>query len=233
MSTIMIVDDEQEVRGTAQRALERDGHEIIEAESAADALSHLESTRPDLIILDIMMPEMTGLELCRLLRSRPEYDNLPILFLSALGQTEDIVEGLDAGGDDYLPKPFQLSELSARVRALLRRSAGRGNDEPATLEVGGLSLDIRSYKVTSSYGTMRLTSTEFQLLECLMSRAGEVLSVDDLLEGVWDYPQGTGDPNLVRSHIRNMRYKIEPDPNAPQYVQTVHGLGYLVSDSNE
>lgn len=228
MATVLVVDDDSEVLGTTWRALTREGHDVHLAESAALGLEFLQDTRPDLLILDIMMPEMNGLELCRLLRSKPEYTDLPILFLSALGKTEDVVQGLDAGGDDYIVKPFELVELSARVRALLRRSMSPAEDKHDLLEVGGLSLDSRVFQAIVEGNAIQLTSTEYRLLERLMRHAGEVHSVDGLLEDVWDYPPGTGDPNLVRSHIRNLRQKLEPDPGNPRYLQTVHGLGYII-----
>jgi DNA-binding response OmpR family regulator len=228
MATILVVDDDSEVLGTTWRALTRDEHSVHLAESAALGLEYLQDTRPDLLILDIMMPEMNGLELCRLLRSKPEFINLPILFLSALGKTEDVVHGLDAGGDDYIVKPFELVELNARVRALLRRSLPTAEEKKTMLQVGDLSLDARVFQASVADTAIQLTSTEYRLLEHLMRHAGEVHSVDGLLEAVWDYPQGTGDPNLVRSHIRNLRQKLEPDPGDPRYLQTVHGLGYII-----
>jgi DNA-binding response OmpR family regulator len=230
MSKILVVDDDPEVLGTTWRALTREGHEVGLAESAEQALDYLRDTKPNLVVLDIMMAEMDGLELCRLLRSRPEYNNLPILFLSALGETESVVVGLDAGGDDYVVKPFELTELSARVRALLRRtqqSVAAGQD---LQEVGSLRLDPRTFQVSTERETVQLTSTEYRLLEHLMSHPGEIHSVERLLEVVWEYPPGTGDPNLVRAHIRNLRLKLEADPGKPRYVQTVHGLGYVVPD---
>lgn len=228
MATILVVDDDSEVLGTTLRALTREGHDVHLAESAAEGLEFLQDTRPDLLILDIMMPEMNGLDLCRLLRSKPEHADLPILFLSALGKTEDVVKGLDVGGDDYIIKPFELVELNARVRALLRRSIPPADDKRVLLEVGGLSLDPRVFQAVVEGNAIQLTSTEYRLLERLMRHAGEVHSVDGLLETVWDYPPGTGDPNLVRSHVRNLRQKLEPDPSDPRYLQTVHGLGYII-----
>ena len=228
MATILVVDDDSEVLGTTWRALTRDGHDVHQAESAALALDRLRDKRPNLLILDIMMPEMNGLDLCRLLRSKPEYIDLPILFLSALGKTEDVVDGLDAGGDDYIVKPFDLVELNARVRALLRRAIPPAENKEVVLEVGGLSLDSRVFQANVEGKAIQLTSTEYRLLEHLMRHAGEVHSVDELLEVVWDYPPGTGDPNLVRSHIRNLRQKLEPDASDPRFVQTVHGLGYII-----
>lgn len=230
MTTILTVDDDPEVLGTIFRALEREGFAVDQAQSAQEALDYLDGNRPDMIVLDIMMPGMDGLELCRLLRSNPALNNLPILFLSARTLTDDIVAGLDAGADDYVVKPFELKELNARVRAVLRRVPG-GNPatEQPTRQVGDLLLDARNYQVTNHGTSVQLTATEFRLLEHLMVYAGEVHSIDTLLEEVWNYPPGTGDPNLVRAHIRNLRRKLESDPATPQYLKTIHGVGYVVS----
>ncbi len=228
MAYILVVDDDPEVLGTTWRALTRDGHEVGLADSAKLALEALASRLPDVIVLDIVMPEMDGLELCRYLRSRPEYQTLPILFLSAKGATSDIVSGLDAGGDDYLPKPFELSELTARVRAVLRRTPPSEASAMNELRVGDLSLNPNTFEATVPWGTIQLTSTEFRLLHHLAMDPNKAHGVQDLLADVWQYPPGTGDPDLVRAHIRNLRRKIERDARRPVYIHTIHGVGYMV-----
>lgn len=228
MARILVVDDDPDVLGTTARALSREGYEVDVAGSAEQALKQLEKQHPDLIMLDIMMPKMNGLELCRELRAKPEHAARPILFLSALGQTDDVVEGLDAGGDDYIVKPFELAELSARVRALLRRVIDQDDHKPEPLNTSGLKLHPRTFKVEGDRGIEQLSATEFRLLHYLMSHAGEVHSISALLENVWSYPLGSGDPNLVRAHIRNIRRKIETDPSNPKHVETIHGVGYIV-----
>lgn len=230
---ILVVDDDEEVLGTVDRALQREGHNVITATSAAQARSLIREVLPDLLVLDIMMPETSGLELCAELRADPAYGTLPILFLTAMWRTDDIVRGLDAGGDDYLTKPFELKELKARVRALLRRSGPPA--EPANtneaLSAGGLVLDPTTYQVTTrELGAVQLTSTEFRLLQHLVGAPGQAHSVRDLLDAVWEYPPGTGDADLVRAHIRNLRAKIEPDSSTPVYVVTIHGVGYMVRE---
>jgi len=228
MSYILLVDDDPEVLGTVWRALTREGHDVTLSESAQQALEAIQSRRPDLILLDIMMADQDGLTFCRDLRADPRYRTIPILFLSARWHTDDIVEGLDAGGDDYLAKPFQLKELNARVRALLRRAA-LPSAGSRYLKVGGLQLDTNTFQleIDQNDEAIQLTSTEFRLLFQLMSTPNRAHSAQDLLSSVWHYPAGTGDPDLVRAHIRNLRAKIEPDSGNPTYIQTIHGVGYM------
>ncbi len=229
MAHVLVVDDDPDVLGTVWRALSRDGHTVAMAESAAQARKYMETHTPDLIVLDIMMPNEDGLEFCRELRRVERYQRIPILFLSARWRTDDIVRGLDVGGDDYLTKPFELKELNARVRALLRRATPPAEETPERLIVGGLELDTRTYRVsTPEVKNVQLTSTEYRLLHHLMSAPNKAHSVNELLDAVWNYPSGTGDADLVRAHIRNLRNKIEPDPSEPRYIHTIHGVGYMV-----
>lgn len=228
MADILVIDDDSEVLGTVQRALSRDDHEIRIAESPAQARALLSYQRPHLIILDIMMPGQDGLSFCKELRANPMYDEVPILFLSARWRTDEIVQGLDAGGDDYISKPFELKELTARVRALLRRyPQHKSSNEP--LVVGDISLDPTTCQVsTKVLHDRQLTLTEFRLLHHLMSVPNHAHSIRELLDRVWQYPPGTGDPDLVRAHIRNLRAKLEDDPGSPQHIHTIHGVGYMV-----
>lgn len=228
MAYILVVDDDPEVLGTTWRALTRDGHEVDLSDSGQLALEKLKHRIPDVLILDIMMPEMDGLTLCEHLRSQSEYQTLPILFLSAKGSTSDIVRGLDVGGDDYVPKPFDLPELTARVRAMLRRMPPSDSDLMDDLAIGDLLLNPRVFEATTPGGIVQLTSTEFRLLYYMASNPNKAHPVQDLLAEVWQYPQGSGDPDLVRAHIRNLRRKIEPDTRHPIYIHTVHGVGYMV-----
>ena len=227
MSYILAVDDDPEVLETLGRVLARDNFETRLANSAAEALTVLDERRPDLVILDIIMPGIDGITLCRRLRSDVRYTTLPVLFLTAKGSTEDVVEGLDAGGDDYIVKPFELAELRARIQALLRRSARDRNDH-SVLQVGDIRLDANTYKVFVRDTENQLTSTEYRLLHYLMTHANQALSPGHLLEAVWEYPPNTGDPDLVRAHIRNLRAKIETVPDR-HYIRTIHGVGYMIS----
>jgi len=228
MARILVVDDDRDVAGTIERTLRRRDHQVVMAYSGAQALQLIQQQCPDLVVLDIMMPRMGGIEACRRIRTLPNVASVPILFLTARSKIEDKIEGFEAGADDYLTKPFDLRELELRVRALLRRSLP--TEEPkAPLEVGTLSLDPRTFKLNVDGNVLLLTPVEFELLYYLMKHAGEVISTERLLQDVWEYPPGTGDPNLVRAHIKNIRSKIEPSPNDPTYIRTISRHGYIIT----
>ena len=227
MTHILAVDDDNEVLETVGRVLRHENYEVSLASSAAQARVRLEQRMPDLMILDIIMPEVDGVTLCRQLRQDSRYIALPILFLTAKGGTEDIVIGLDAGADDYVVKPFELAELRARITALLRRgSRDKGND--AILQLNDLRLDSDTYQVTVDDSNIQLTSTEHRLLRYLMEHPNQALSPSHLLQAVWEYPPNTGDPDLVRAHVRNLRAKIEKGVRR-KYIRTIHGVGYMIS----
>ncbi len=228
---VLAVDDDPDVLGTLSRALQRDGFEVGQAASGLDALKMLGARRPDLIILDIIMPGMDGLSVCRKIRADKQYNDLAILFLTARGQTDDVVAGLDAGGDDYVAKPFELAELTARVRALIRRNQRNTIAESPVLSIGNLNLDSNTHQVSFSNGeVIQLTATEHRLLRYLMEHANQALSPQHLLEAVWDYPPNTGDPDLVRAHVRNLRAKLHFDQhNSQAHIRTIHGVGYMIS----
>ncbi|MFQ5811786.1 MAG: response regulator transcription factor [Anaerolineae bacterium] len=229
MACILVVDDDQDVAGTVERTLRRKDHEVVVAYSGAQALQLIQNQHPDLVVLDIMMPRMDGIEVCQHIRALPNVASVPILFLTAKGKIEDKIEGFEAGADDYLTKPFDLRELELRVKALLRRSLPTEAPK-APLEVGSLSLDPRTFELSVEDEVLLLTPVEFELFYYLMRHAGEVISTERLLQEVWEYPPGTGDPNLVRAHIRNIRAKIEPSPSNPIYIQTISRHGYTVSE---
>lgn len=201
---------------------------MVVAYSGAQALQLIQERPPDLVVLDIMMPRMDGIEVCQRIRALPNVASVPILFLTAKVKIDDKIEGFEAGADDYLTKPFDLRELELRVRALLRRSLP-SEALKAPLEAGALSLNPRTFELTVEGKTLLLTPVEFELLYYLISHAGEVVSTERLLQEVWEYPPGTGDPNLVRAHIKNIRAKIEPSPSDPIYVQTVSRHGYIIT----
>lgn len=230
---LLAVDDDDGALRTVRSALSRDGYEIDTASSGEDALDKVHRRRPDALILDISMPGISGLDVCRRLRADDKLYDVPILFLTAHGQTEDVVNGLNAGADDYVPKPFEFAELSARVRALLRRSA-RAAAPSNVLTVGPIQLDANTYRVSISGGDgprheVQLTRTEYQLLRYLMEHANQALSPRLLLEQVWDYPPTAGDLDLVRAHIRNLRAKLDQFAAAQDFIRTIHGVGYMVS----
>lgn len=228
MALILVVDDDRDVAGTIERTLRRKDHQVVVAYSGVQALQLIQRQHPDLVVLDIMMPRMDGIEVCQRIRALPNVASVPILFLTAKGKIEDKIEGFEAGADDYLTKPFDLRELGLRVKALLRRSL-KTEVPKGPLEVGSLSLDPRTFKLNVEDKVLLLTPVEFELLYCLMKQAGEVISTERLLQEVWEYPPGTGDPNLVRAHIKNIRAKIESSPNNPIYIKTVSRHGYTVS----
>ena len=231
MTEILVVDDDRDVAQTIEMALRRHDFRVTLAYSGVEALKILRRYRPDLVILDVMMPSMSGLEVCRRMRAEPNLADLPVVFLTARGQARDRIEGFKAGADDYVSKPFILEELLLRVRAILRRVAKTPLEETlSAVEAGGLSLDTRAFEVTTREKTVLLTPTEFDLLYHLMTHAGQVFSSERLLQEVWDFPYDTGSTDLVRAHVRNVREKIEPDPRNPIYLRTVPRHGYVVPE---
>jgi DNA-binding response OmpR family regulator len=228
---ILAVDDDPDVLGTLSRTLQREGFEVVRAMSGTEALRLAAERPPDLIILDIGMPGLDGLSVCRRIRADSQYNNVAILFLTAYGHTDDVVAGLDAGGDDYVVKPFELAELVARVRALVRRGQRNAIMESPVLVIGDLRLDSSTHQIyISNLPPIQLTATEHRLLRYLMEHANQALSPQHLLEAVWDYPPNTGDPDLVRAHVRNLRAKLDVD-DLSTAIRTIHGVGYMISDT--
>ena len=228
MTMVLVVEDDLDAAATIARVLRREHHEVKVVHTAAQALAEIDRQRPDLITLDIMMPQMDGIELCRRLRARSDMEEVPILMITAKGEVPDLVDGLDAGANDYIAKPFDIREITARVRALLRSRRTRPMRSP-TMTVGDITLDARTAEVyVGEDAGILLTPTEYQLLGFLMEHASEVISPYRLLHEVWGYPEGTGSPDLVRAHIRNLRIKVEPQPDEPKYIQTVRRHGYTI-----
>ncbi len=229
MGYILAVDDDVDVLSSVVEVLEEDGYTVKGASSGQAALDIIAQQLPDLIVLDIVMPEMDGLEVCRRLRADPFTSKLPIIFLTARGRPTDVVQGLDTGGDDYLTKPFEVIELPARVRALLRRSpSGVLSQEQDTLTVGDLKLRLKQPEVKVGEKVIELSPVEHHLLHCLMIHAGQPVPIDQLLQEAWDYPPGVGDPNLVHQYIAKLRGKIEPDVGHPRLIRNLRGRGYVV-----
>jgi DNA-binding response OmpR family regulator len=219
------------VADTIKRSLSNKGHVVNVVYGGAEALEAVKREQPHLIVLDVIMPHMDGIEVCRRIRQDPQVAHIPIIFLTALGRLSDKLEGFDAGADDYLSKPFHFQELEVRVRALLRRSLPPAEAEPDVLVVGDLNLNRRTYEIRVGSKVSLLTPIEFELLHYLMSHAGEVFSSERLLQDVWEYPPRTGDPALVRMHVKNIRDKIEREPSRPQYLRTVSRHGYMIATS--
>ncbi len=222
MPKILVIEDETNVRDALTLNLRAEGFETIAAQDGEEGLQAAREQTPDLIILDLMLPKLDGLSLCRILRRTSD---VPILMLTARGTEMDRIAGLETGADDYVVKPFSLGELVARVRALLRRS--RGERVPATtqLQAGKLTLDLLTRRASLGNIPIKLTQKEFDVLAELMRNQGAVLSRDLLLTRVWGFDY-VGDSHTLDVHIRWLREKIEDDPSAPQLITTVRGIGY-------
>ena len=233
MATILVIDDDELVSRTLQRALKMYDYQVMTANSGIEGLQLARRHRPDLFILDIMMPGVDGYQVCRQIRGDPLLKDLPVLFLTAKAKDEDKIEGFRAGADDYLVKPFNMQELELRVKAILRRVSQDTPEPEAVTEViiGNVLLDCRAFKVTTPHETSLLTNVQFDLLYHLMSHADQVFNSQQLLQDVWDYPRDTGSPELVRAHIKNLREKIEPTPSEPIYIRTIQGHGYTFSSA--
>lgn len=224
---MLVVDDDPDVAKTIENALRR-SHTVFLALSGVQGIQQARQVRPDVVILDIVMPGMDGFEVCRRLRDDPVLSDTPILFLTARGRTEDRIQGFQLGADDYMTKPFSVQELDLRMQAIMRRAGATAAPAAADglIRVGDIGLNTKTYEVQVGDRTALLTPIEFELLYHFMAHPGEVFSTHRLLQEVWDYPTDTGSPDLVRMHVRNLRGKIEPDPSHPTYLVTVSRHGY-------
>jgi DNA-binding response OmpR family regulator len=221
VTTVLVVDDEPIVRDVIVRYLEREGFRTLEAGDGESARQAVESGTPNLVVLDVMLPGMDGLTLCRWIRSRSD---LPVIMLTARGEEADRIVGLELGADDYVTKPFSPRELAARVRTVLRRTQPTvPRDE--RLSFDGLVLDAGTREVHRNGKALRLTAKEFDLLWFLASNPRHVFSRDQLMDRVWGY-EAALDTGTVTVHIRRLREKIEVDPSRPQFLETVWGVGY-------
>ena len=224
MYRILVCDDEKDIVAALKIYLTAEGYEVLEAGTGREALDILERERVDLVLMDIMMPEMDGLSAVAKLR---EQSNIPVLFLTAKSEDTDMILGLNIGGDDYITKPFNPVELIARVRSHLRRYMKLGGVEQkqTTLQVGGIALDDDSKQVTVDGEEVALTPLEYSILKFLMQSPGKVFSSAEIYRNVWK-DTWTGSENTVAVHIRHLREKIEIDPADPRYLKVVWGLGY-------
>jgi DNA-binding response OmpR family regulator len=221
---VLVVDDDETVREVLRRYLSRDGHQVLEAADGPAALHLVHSARPDLVVLDLMLPGLDGLEVCREIRKT---STVPVIMLTALGQESDRVVGLEYGADDYVVKPFSPRELALRVGRVLDRSRGTqppSGSEPAASADGQLSADPMSRSARSRGRELALTSREFDLLLFLLRHPGQVFSRAEMMERVWGW--SFGDQSTVTVHVRRLREKIEPDPARPTRIVTVWGVGY-------
>jgi len=220
---ILLVDDEQSIQTLLSYPLRKDGYHVTSAQDGREALQRFEEARFDLVILDLMLPKLDGVEVCRELRSRSQ---VPIIMLTAKGSETDKVAGLEVGADDYITKPFSMREFRSRVKAALRRSRMTGQPaEEGTIDHGDLIIDFERRMVTLREEEIKVTYVEFEILGALARSPGRVLSRETLLEHVWGDSEYR-DPRTVDVHIRHLREKLEGDPKDPEFLFTVRGVGY-------
>ena len=224
MSRVLVVEDEESFSDALSYMLRKEGFEVSVAATGTSALTEFDRTGADIVLLDLMLPEMSGTEVCRQLRSR---SHVPIIMVTARDSEIDKVVGLEIGADDYVTKPYSPRELVARIRAVLRRQLGgdTGEQSPPTLAAGPVRMDVDRHVVTVSGSAVPLPLKEFELLEMLLRNAGRVLTRGQLIDRVWgaDY---VGDTKTLDVHVKRLRSKIEPEPSNPRYIVTVRGLGY-------
>ena len=223
--TILVVEDEPTLRETLAEALETDGFQVITAGDGREALTRFRADRPDLVLLDLMMPELSGVEVCRIIRAE---SGVPIIMLTAKDSELDKVVGLELGADDYVTKPFSLRELTARIRAQFRRAdqAVSVDVPPATVELGGVQVDLAGHRLLRDGMALPVKPQAFELLVFLLRHPGQVFTRDQLLERVWGYDYG-GETRTVDVHIHWLRGQIEADPREPAFIHTVRGVGYV------
>lgn len=221
---VLIVEDEEPIIALLRYNLEREGFRTDAARDGEEALMKVEETRPDLVILDWMLPYLSGVEVCRQIRRHPKSRDLPIIILTARGEEADRVRGLEAGADDYVPKPFSPAELAARVRAVLRRASPAFAEE--TLRVGDVEMDLAGHRVRRGGREVHLGPTEFRLLRHLMAHPGRVFTREQLLDAVWGRDVFVG-PRTVDTHIRRLRKALAED-DGPDLIRTVRAAGYAL-----
>ncbi|MFB6843980.1 response regulator transcription factor [Streptomyces sp. NPDC056373] len=235
--TVLLAEDDRAIRNALERALTLEGYQVMAVADGVEALAQAHRNRPDVLLLDVMMPGIDGLQVCRVLRA--EGDRTPVLMLTALVETADRIAGLDAGADDYVVKPFDVEEVFARLRALLRRTSpvGAGSAPVAEvprplserfLEAAGIRMDPQARRVWRGARELELTRTEFELLELLVRNAGIVLDHSTIYDRIWGYDFGPGSKNLA-VYVGYLRRKLD-EPDAPQLIHTVRGVGYVLRE---
>lgn len=222
----LVVDDEKLIVKGIIFSLSQEGWDVDSAFDGAEAMTAIRNENYDVIILDVMLPEYTGLEVCQMVR---EFSNVPIIMLTAKGDDMDKIMGLEYGADDYITKPFNVLELKARIKAVLRRSIQEKETEKKTLEIGELRLECNSKRVFLNNNEINLTSKEFDMLELFATHRGKVYNREQLLDAIWGkgYP---GDVRTVDVHVRRLREKVESNPGQPEYIYTKWGVGYYFKD---
>lgn len=233
LAKVLIADDEQDLVWALRQTLTAEGYEVLVASDGIEAITIAQQSRPDLFILDIMMPHVDGTQVCHILRRDQQLAAIPILFLSKQCSISDRIAGLDDGADDYLGKPFDFGELKARMRALLRRvghPSASQDTAPAVLSYADLQLDLRTHQATTNHTTVLLTPAEFDLLRHFLTHQGQLFSSQQLLQLVWNHDADSSEYGMVRWHVMNLRTKIEPDSSSPIYLRTVPRHGYILGD---
>lgn len=228
MPRVLIVDDEVQLRRALARSLKGYAYDVREAEDGASALVMFESFKPDVVLLDVMLPDMSGVDVCRELRRK---HHTPIIILSVLGEEQSKVTALDEGADDYLTKPFGMDELLARVRVALRRGASDRSQQPV-ISAGGLTMDLENRIVTLDGAEVRLTPTEYSLLKYLAMNAGKVLTHAMILREVWG-AEYADDTHVLRTCVNQLRSKLGDDPSASRFIRTDPGVGYRFLDPSQ
>lgn len=220
---ILVVDDEEHIQELIKFNLEKNGYKVILADNGIDAIKLAKENLPQLMLLDLMLPGMDGLDVCKEIRKDLSMPNMPIIMITAKGEEIDKIIGLELGADDYITKPFSVRELVARIKAILRRSSMQIIEK--TFKVSNLAIDFGKHEVLKSDIKIDLTLKEFELLEILISNKGRVMTRDFLLDKIWGY-EYVGETRTVDVHIRHLRQKIEDDDKNPVYIQTIRGIGY-------
>jgi DNA-binding response OmpR family regulator len=221
--TILVVDDEPTLRETLAEALDAEGFRVLTAADGREALNRFREHQPDLVVLDLMLPELSGIEVCRIIRAE---SGVPIVMLTAKSSELDKVVGLELGADDYVTKPFSLRELTARIRALLRRTEQLAEAPTPSVELGALTVDLAGHRLLHNGERVPLKPKVFELLAYLLRHPGQVLTREQLLEHVWGYDYA-GETRTVDVHVHWLRAAIEPEPAEPIYLHTVRGVGYV------
>ena len=227
---ILLIEDEQSISEPLAAALERDGFDVVVAATAADGLGAFRTRSPDLVLLDVMLPDGDGRDVLREIRAA---SRIPVVMLTARGEEMDRVLGLELGADDYVTKPFSAAELAARIRAVLRRTAtGTPADETTVLELGDVRVDLDRQLVTCRGEAVDLTVKEFELLRLLVERAGRLVRGDAIMSQVWD-PNWWGSTKTLDVHVSSLRRKLGDDPASPRYIHTVRGVGFRFASRDE
>jgi phosphate regulon transcriptional regulator PhoB len=230
MKRILIIEDDKDIVELVRYNLEKEGFQVSAEGDGLNGLAQAKKSPPDLLLLDLMLPRLLGLEICKELRRSEKVARMPILMLTARGEEADRIVGLELGADDYVSKPFSPRELVARVKALLRRSDAGEQKQDVVIEVAGVQVDPSSYRVTRFGRSVNLSSLEFRLLHFLASRPNRVFSRDQLLDAVWGNERFVT-PRSVDVYIRRLREKLESDPERPLLLKTIRGAGYLLETS--